>query len=254
MKKLRKLVLASLGLLTFLSPVDVMADSADGAADTDQLFSSGQELPWRKARMMLEMQTGSRSIATADAMIPFLGNDDFIVYANLMAKIGTGMNNAKGQQSETNLGLGFRRVNDSEDAIFGAYAFYDSVNTVNNNKFQQVTVGVERLGLTWDFRANAYLPVGETSYSKNVYEDGSAYYRGHTLYYSGVNRTESVSLGGDLEVGRTVGSKNVRAYLAAYSFGSEITGPRARVEYQMNNTIKFTATVQHDEWHGNSIT
>lgn len=245
LKPLRKALITTLGLLPMLMPVDDVraADMSTGESN-DYLTSSASELPWRKARLSLEAQTGTRNMGTLDAMLPFLGNDDFIVYADLMAK-GTTDNTFEG-----NLGLGFRRVNDAETGIFGLYAFYDVLKSVNNNQFTQVTVGAEHLGLVWDFRANAYLPVGKTKYVKNVYSGGRADIVNNNIIQYYKTSEEQSTTGGDAEVGRIIGSQKLRAYIAAYTFGQNLTGPRARLEYQLNSHVTFNTAVQHDQARG----
>jgi hypothetical protein len=246
MNKLRKSVLTSLGLLPFLMPMDIGA--AEQNKSTEDLFRPGEETPWKKARFSIEVQTGSRTIGALDALIPFMGNDDFLVYTDLMAKIGTGAKNKNGNTWEGNIGLGVRRVNDSETAIYGAYAFYDHLKSVNDNMFSQITIGAERLGLVWDFRANAYLPIGTKQYTKDNYTKVIIDQHNLIEYYK--STTEVATAGGDVEVGRTLGSQKLRGYLAAYSFGKDLTGPRVRFEYQLNDHFALNAAVQYDKDRG----
>ncbi len=251
MEIIRKLVLTSLGLLPFLGPVDVAYSAEKNDNDsTESLLASAGESPWRKTRFSLETQTGSRTIGSLDAMIPFMGNDDFMVYANLIAKVGTGAKNKNGSAWEGNLGLGVRRINDNETAIYGAYLFYDYLNSVNENTFTQATIGVERLGMTWDFRANAYIPFGKKSITKNIYQGGHIIIDQHNLIEQYKTQTETVTAGADFEIGRTLGSQQLRGYLAAYSFGKDLTGPRLRFEYQLNQHFALNAAVQYDKSRG----
>jgi hypothetical protein len=240
LKPFRKILLTTLGVLPMLMPMDDVraSDATDSKAD---YLTSASELPWRKARLSLEAQTGTRNIGTLDAMLPFFGNDDFIVYADLMAKGAT--DNA----FEGNLGLGFRRVNDAETSIFGMYAFYDVLKSVNNNQFTQVTVGAEHLGLTWDLRANAYLPIGQTKHVHSIYDTASAQIINNNIIQHYQISEEIAQMGGDVEVGRTLGTNKLRGYVAAYTFGDNLTGPRARLEYQMNSHITLNTAVQYDQ-------
>lgn len=248
MKLIRKAVVASLGLLPFIAPADIA--SAENIPEKDETFSSAQELPWRKARFSIEAQTGSRTIGTLDAFVPFMGNDDFLIYANLMARAGTGAKNSNGNSFEGNAGLGFRRVNDSETAIYGAYVFYDQLKSVNDNTFSQITVGAERLGLVWDFRANAYLPIGQKEFTKTIYDGGKIVIDKHNLIEQMKSQTEVSNAGGDIEVGRTLGTNKLRGYFAAYSFGKDLTGPRLRLEYQLTDNFTLTGAVQYDKERG----
>lgn len=247
MKTLRKAVITSLGILPFFAPID-FARAESTSSIKDDLQTNAQELPWKKSRFILEAQTGSRSIGTLDAMIPFMGDNDFMVYANLMAKLGTGVNNKNGSTFEGNAGLGVRRVNDSETAIYGAYAYFDYLRSVNDNTFHQITLGAERLGLTWDFRVNTYLPIGTTKYNKTTL-DGVIIDQRNLIQYLKAT-SEKATPGADVEVGRTLGSDNLRGYFAVYSFGKDLTGPRARLEYKLNERVTLTGTLQHDTDRG----
>ena len=247
MKKFRKILLTSLGLLPLLAPNDLAA--AD-TFETDDLLTTSQEMPWSKSRILLKTQTGSRSIAKLDAMIPLQMRDNTLYYANLMTKLGTGANNSNGDAFEANIGGGFRYINNNENAIYGAYTFFDIINTVNDNTFQQVTVGVERLGLVWDFRANAYLPIGTTKYTKDAGDYKDPKIDKHDYLKYTISRTETSQAGGDIEVGHIIGSTKLRGYVAAYSFGHDITGARARVQYQLHPQVQLTAMVQHDQYRG----
>lgn len=243
MKKLRKAILLGLGLLPMMMPIDAATSSADFIKDSDELSSS--EPQWKKSRLSLEAQSGSRSIGSVDLMVPFMGDNDFLVYTNLKAKFGTGANNSNGSTLEGNLGFGVRRVNDAETAIYGAYAFYDRLKSVNDNTFQQITIGAERLGLTWDFRANAYLPVGTTSYKNEIIKD--VVIDNHNLLEFYKASSEKAVAGGDIEIGRTLGSQKLRGYFAVYSFGQDLTGPRMRLDYKLSNHFSLTASVQYDK-------
>lgn len=242
MNKLRRTILLALGLIPMMMPVHA-AVSSDSIGDAD-LRSSVESSQWSKSRFSIEAQSGSRSIGTLDAMLPIMGDNDFIVYSNIKAKMGSSVHASSGTAIEGNLGLGIRRVNDQETAIYGVYGFYDYLNSVNNNTFQQITVGAERLGLTWDFRANAYLPIGKTEYNKNIYDDAIIDNHDVIAYYK--TNTETAMAGGDLEVGRTLGSNQLRGYAALYSFGKDLTGPRMRLEYNLTKNIKLNGSVQYD--------
>lgn len=56
-----------------------------------------------------------------------------------------------------NAGLGIRALKDCR--VYGANVYYDYRNTKHQH-YNQIGFGFETLGNRWDFRANAYLPVG----------------------------------------------------------------------------------------------
>lgn len=241
MKKIKKALLLALGLLPLTAVVD--AAPSDDSRDETSLLSSA-EPQWKKSRFSIEAQSGSRTIGTFDALIPLLGDNDFMFYSNLKAKVGTSTQTSTGTAFEGNFGLGIRRVNDAETAIYGIYSYFDYLKSVNDNTFQQVTVGAERLGLTWDFRANVYLPIGTKEYNHTTYQQGVI--DNHTLiaYYN--TNKERAFAGGDIEAGRTLGTNRLRGYVGAYSFGEDLTGPRIRATYQLNDAIQLNAAVQYD--------
>lgn len=243
MNKLRKKILLALGLIPMMMSVDAAVSS--DSIDETELRSSVESSQWSKSRFSAAAKTGSRSSGSVDMMLPFMGDDDFMVYTNLQANISTGINSNYGTALEGNLGLGVRRVNDNETAIYGAYAYFDYLKSVHNNTFQQVTVGVERLGLTWDFRANAYLPMGQDEYYKNI--DGETFIDKHDVIGQYNTQFEKALAGGDVEVGRTLGSYKLRGYASVYSFGKDITGPKLRLEYRLTDHISFSGSVQYDK-------
>ena len=63
-------------------------------------------------------------------------------------------------------GVGYRRLHqswfDGSARIAGVYAWYDGDHGKLGNYFNQFGFGFESLGEKWDFRANAYLPFGDT--------------------------------------------------------------------------------------------
>ena len=56
-----------------------------------------------------------------------------------------------------NAGLGIRALADCR--VYGANIYYDYRNTKRQH-YNQIGLGIETLGVRWDFRANGYLPVG----------------------------------------------------------------------------------------------
>jgi hypothetical protein len=263
-KSLLYTVLMVVGILPFTG--SILADDASGSSSSSSSSSSNssgsnafsttdnpfgninpQEMPWQKSRFSIEMQGGSKNLGDVDALLPFLGNDDFLIYTNLSAQAATDNSFAGG------IGLGFRRVNDAENGIFGMYGFYDVLRSDSGNQYTQATIGLEHLGLTWDFRVNGYLPIGITSYQKNIYtgdSDGQIVIHGHDWLAHMQTETETANGGADLELGRTLGSPNMRGYLAGYYYGANVAGPRVRVEYQYNNRITLTGLVQYDQERG----
>jgi hypothetical protein len=219
-----------------LASFSIAATNFDQGKD----FLSKAQSSWTKSRLSLEGGYDDSSYGTLDALLPFMGNDDFMIYANASAKANA--NNALAG----NLGFGFRRVNDAETSIFGMYAFYDILQSSQKNQFQQTTIGIEHLGTHWDFRANAYVPVGPTKITKEQ-QNGEVLIQGHDITEAIQANIEEALGGGDLEVGRLMKNGQWRTYFAIYSFGTDFTGPRARVEYYITKNLALITTVQYDK-------
>jgi hypothetical protein len=93
-----------------------------------------------------------------------------------------------------NTGLGIRYRNCSR--LFGLNAYYDYLNTTHKH-FNQVSIGLETIGVIFDFRINGYLPVGDKQSS--FYKNSFAYFKRNNLY---VERTRTYALKGfNAEVG-----------------------------------------------------
>lgn len=87
---------------------------------------------------------------------PLIQNPDWILHTT----IGGGFFETDGLQGTA--GIGFRHV--VGDAILGVYGFADVTFTEHGNTFWRVSPGIELLGLNYEARINAYIPIGEDQY------------------------------------------------------------------------------------------
>lgn len=160
---------------------------------------------------------------------------------------------------EGNFGGGFRHMLDNGWNL-GIYGHYDLRRSSTGNTFHQATVGVEALGPWVDFRANAYIPFGQTRYSTvtgvvpgATTTTSQAVLTGTSLGI--VNTTtstlttttsvEQAMAGVDAEVGVRVPvfperwKLDLKAFAGGYHFAApgmaSITGPRARLELTSND-------------------
>jgi Right handed beta helix region len=140
-----------------------------------------------------------------------------------------------------NLLLGHRFVSETGDRITGGYVSFDRRDT-GNSLFNQLGVGIESLG-NWDFRTNAYLPLGN---AKN--QVAAPFFSANSLLLP----FESALYGFDAEVGTklaSLGQGDLRGYAGLYYYtGDQVDslGWRARLEANPTNFLNLGLTVQND--------
>lgn len=207
----------------------------------------------------LEAKLGNkRTLGEADLLLPLTQDARSLVFADLRARF----DNSSG--SEGNVGLGWRRMEDSGWNL-GVYGFYDRRRSDLGNYFNQATLGAEALGRDWDFRANAYLPFGTKA--KVLGAASEATLSGASIQVTTTTREERSLKGFDAEVGWRAplfeyeAHRQLRFYLGGYRFsdaGLAVQGPRVRAELVMEDLHLFTkgsslrigAEAQHDSARG----
>jgi trimeric autotransporter adhesin len=166
--------------------------------------------------------------------------------------------------------LGYRSYDASKNRIWGGYLGFDHRQT-DTNSFNQLGLGVESLGRIWDFRANAYLPIGNTQQLLDETTFDSGYrtvtgFQQHQLVL-GRERTRQIvrdyeaALGGfDAEVGIRLAhwqTGDLRGYGGVYLYdavGSDSTlGWRLRLEADPNRSINLGVALQDDQRFGTNL-
>ncbi|WP_437203158.1 inverse autotransporter beta domain-containing protein [Planctomicrobium sp. SH664] len=200
-----------------------------------------------------------RAMGTAELFWPFWQQEDRLVFADVRGYFdddGGG---------EGNFGLGYRGFIDPR-WIFGAYVYYDVLNSQFDHTFHQATLGVELLSLDWDLRLNGYFP---TSSSKNVPV------RNNTSYGTIIahNFQERAYGGFDAEVGKRVlhwgwnDCYQVYWFWGGYFFDGNSSnfesfgGPRTRVELRVydlewlgaQSRLEFGLETSYDRVHDGQI-
>jgi len=202
----------------------------------------------------LEGKAGTdRNLGEADLFLPLAQNQDTLFFGNLRFRLDDA------DSREGNFGLGLRHMLKSGWNL-GGYGYFDRRRTAHGNYFHQGTFGVEALSMDWDFRANAYLPVGRTSHLIDSLS---------TLDFSGASilyrQGEERSLHGfDMEVGWRLplfepnAPRQLRAYAGGYRFSEDnvdtVQGPRARLDLTFDSLpflwegsrFSLGAEIQHD--------
>jgi trimeric autotransporter adhesin len=169
-----------------------------------------------------------------------------------------------------NIVLGYRSYDASKNRIWGGYFGFDHQQT-DTSSFNQLGLGVESLGRIWDFRANAYLPIGNTHQLIGETSVDSGYqtvagFQQHQLIL-GRERTRQIvrdyesALGGlDAEVGIRLAhwqTGDLRGYGGVYLYdavGSDRTlGWRLRLEAAPNRNINLGVALQDDQRFGTNL-
>ncbi len=154
---------------------------------------------------------------------------------------------------EANLALGYRQMLPSGWNL-GLWAGWDIRDTEVDNRFHQVSFGVEALSERFDVRVNGYVPVTDPKGSPGLAE---VFLRGNNILMVG---GEEVALNGvDGEVGMLLfgrsrgggGSKDapaaakrheLRGYVGGFWFDDDdaidkVAGPKGRLEYRINDIV-----------------
>ena len=150
-----------------------------------------------------------------------------------------------------NLLLGHRFYSSSQNSVLGGYISYDFRDT-GRNFFNQIGAGFERLGDSWDFRVNGYLPVGSTR--EQTFESlSNPTFQQNFLLLGRSRQFEAAMRGFDVEAGGRLlrlGEGDLRGYAGVYYYGAEGSkdafGVRGRLEARPNDSLNLGVTVQND--------
>ncbi len=171
-----------------------------------------------------------------------------------------------------NIILGHRFYSPNNNRTFGGYVAFDARNT-GNSSFNQLGVGVETLGETWDARANAYFPIGDTRQlaQEQVFNSpisvSDPFFQGNFLAQTRnqqrlINRRyEAAMTGFDVEAGVKVAqlgqTGDLRAYGGLYYYdapgSSGGVGWRTRLEARRSDTFKLGLAVSGDPTFGTNV-
>ena len=143
-----------------------------------------------------------------------------------------------------NAGLGVRYLN---SRVWGINAYYDYRNTVHQH-YNQVSLGLESLGITWDFRINGYLPVGDKK--SPFYDIQFDSFLGNELLVS--LKQEFAMKGANAEVGAHITKmENAQLYaaLGPYYFqneGKRSWGGEGRLVFEAYKHIRLQVNGSYD--------
>jgi hypothetical protein len=224
-KKTTRSTLLALGLL----PLSFFSEGIRAEASNDGL---------RSTRLVAELNQGTKTGGNLDLLMPLFGDNSKLFYGDIQAY-------QYGSEYRT-LGLGIGQRQIWGEAIYGVYGFFDRQISSHKIYYNRVNIGLERLGLTWNFRTNfyAYLNAKKT----NIVDQGitNGFVQGNNILYTHLYEIEKVYNGADVEIGRTLGSDKLRGYVGYYNFDNTIKGPKARIQYQVNERLGINLNTQDD--------
>ncbi|XGW00906.1 MAG: right-handed parallel beta-helix repeat-containing protein (plasmid) [Leptolyngbya sp. BL-A-14] len=178
----------------------------------------------------------------------------------------------EGANPSANLIVGHRFFDAKSDRIYGGYLAFDHRDT-GNNGFNQIGLGLETVGKTWDARANVYLPVGDTrqlaseSSSNTVTAISDPFFQSNflainrTIQQQIIQRFEAAGTGFDVEAGGKIArlgrSGDLRGYGGLYYFslpgGDDTVGVRARLEARPTDNLQLGLTLSNDNTFGTNV-
>lgn len=144
-----------------------------------------------------------------------------------------------------NAGLGLRYLT---SRVWGVNAYYDYRNAKHQH-YNQISMGFETLGKTWDFRINGYLPVGAKT--SPFYHTKFEEFEGHHMIIS--RKREFAMKGANAEVGAHVDNiKNVPFYFAAGPYyltgqGRTAWGGELRAVVDLYEHVRLEGNTSYDK-------
>ncbi|HEY9763622.1 MAG TPA: right-handed parallel beta-helix repeat-containing protein [Trichocoleus sp.] len=218
------------------------------------------EMNWESFRITPRVGAG---YSTSSGGFPGLGY--FEAFVPLSQRPGQTLSFLEGQINtgfDANLGgsllLGYRNYDTNANRVQGGYLGFDGRGT-GSNTFFGLGAGYENLGQTWDFRLNAYLPLGNSQrVSKDINVDTgvqtSTRFQGNLLLLESQRQRQRVlqtetALGGlDAEAGYRLAhwdQGDLRGFGGVYLYGSSATPTYLgwRLRLASNITPNFNAGV-----------
>lgn len=156
-----------------------------------------------------------------------------------------------------NAGLVHRHHVDTMERIFGGNIFYTN-RQQGGNSFNQVGFGVETLGNYLDWRANAYIPIGDDFQLPNSGGGVTdAFFSGRSILVNFI--ADKPLTGFDTEVGGTLpGSLEMfRGYMGFYHFqgdySDDVWGYQGRMEARLRDAGVASVAVTNDGTFGTNV-
>lgn len=180
------------------------------------------------------------------------GSREFVFYLNPKVTV------TDFSTDEESLGLVIRYLYPDkifeEGFIFGVNLFYDTHDSKNSYRYNQIGAGVEFLSRWVDLRFNSYLPITDKNLKAQSYEFGQNGIIQHSDY-------EEAMPGFDLEAGFLVPALSefveTRIYGGGYWYdsdlGVEVEGSMVRLEVRPSPAMAFTVEARNDDVFGDKL-
>ncbi|MGB5443288.1 MAG: inverse autotransporter beta domain-containing protein, partial [Gammaproteobacteria bacterium] len=190
-----------------------------------------------------------RSHAGAGVLFPLRQDANSMTFLNGQLVVGENSTN------EANIGLGHRWFSPDRKRIYGAYGFFDTRESENDRRWNQLSIGGEMLMDSWDLRANIYYPIDDEDKWDTSSSLGGQAFQGNQVV--GVQTTtgfyEEALHGFDAEVGYLIPGLawETRAFAGGYYYDGDIvdsmTGVRVRAETRPMKNIALSLAYQDDD-------
>ncbi|OYW18317.1 MAG: hypothetical protein B7Z55_10835, partial [Planctomycetales bacterium 12-60-4] len=205
----------------------------------------------------LGLQTFGRddSIAPLE-VLPYLLLDEDFIFSDVRGFLST-----EGRFGG-NFGVGYRRLVPNQHAWYGVNAWYD-VDDTSMKLFHQLGIGVEAAFKSFEFRGNAYFPVGDTSQTLES-NAVNAQFVGQQIAFDQRILQGYALRGVDVEVGYVLpipqlGEHSVlRWFVGGYFFSGNgnsdsINGVQTRAEAQIATAVTTHLQFSQDDEYGSNV-
>lgn len=209
------------------------------ANNSSENFSSEIEKSKNTYRPFIEIggakyfHQSSTAALVYDFFIPLFQKDNQLLFTDLR------IFDRSGSQFEGNAHFGYRRMNETTKQMFGIYGAFDRKRTVEQNWFNQLTLGLEYWHNRFFIGGNAYKPIGSTKkltkITQNIGPQELNIREITTKTQITTTREYEKSLGGiDAELGYEI-TDSLTSYVGGYYFSANdvktVTGPKIRLTY-----------------------
>lgn len=205
---------------------------------------------WSRNIEVFAMPTSqSRNLMGGQWLEPVWQNQTSMVYLDFRGVFDLG------DTEEFNIGAGYRRLFLDRRWIFGGYASFDTRESLNDKRHNQISLGIEALSREWDFRANGYIPLTDDR-TIGISTIGGQF-QGTRLFAG--RRTEEALYGADFEIGRLLGFipfGETRLFIGGYHFDGDFVtkstgfGKKVRLEFRPRKDIALEIGAEDDNLFG----